>query len=59
LNEIGQPALRTRRCRTALTLDKKSAGALAELSYALMKLGQPNEALAKIKLATDLDPQLA
>jgi len=59
LNEIGQPALAQEDAETALTLDKKSAGALAELSYALMKLGQPNEALAKIKLATDLDPQLA
>jgi tetratricopeptide (TPR) repeat protein len=59
LNEIGQPALAQEDAETALTLDKKSAGALAELSYALMKLGQPDEALTRIKLATDLDPQLA
>jgi tetratricopeptide (TPR) repeat protein len=59
LNEIGQPELAQEDAETALTLDKKSAGALAELSYALMKLGQSGEALTKIKLATDLDPQLA
>lgn len=59
LNEIGQPELAQEDTETALTLDKKSAGALAELSYALMKLGQSDEALTRIKLATDLDPQLA
>ena len=59
LNEIGQPELAQEDAETALTLDKKSASALAELSYALMKLGQSDEALTKIKLATDLDPQLA
>ena len=59
LNEIGQPELAQEDAETALTLDKKSAGALAELSYALMKLGQSDEALTRIKLATDLDPQLA
>ncbi len=59
LNEIGQPDLAQEDAETALTLDKKSAGALAELSYALMKLGQSDEALTRIKLATDLDPQLA
>jgi len=59
LNEIGQPELAQEDAETALTLDKKSAGALAELSYALMKLGQSDEALTRVKLATDLDPQLA
>src|SRR5438067_4194093 len=59
LNEIGQPELAQEDAETALTLDKKSAGALAELSYALMKLGQSDEARTRIKLATDLDPQLA
>src|SRR5437016_11997641 len=49
---------RSEDAETALTLDKKSAGALAELSYALMKLGQSDEAPTKIKPATDLDSQL-
>jgi tetratricopeptide (TPR) repeat protein len=59
LNEIGQPALAQQDAQTAFTLDHKSAGALAEWSYASMKLGQVDEALNKIKLATDLDPHLA
>lgn len=59
LNEIGQPLLAQQDAQTALTLDHKAAGALAEWSYALTKLGQADEALNKIKLATDLDPHLA
>jgi tetratricopeptide (TPR) repeat protein len=59
LNEIGQPALAQQDAQTAFTLDHKSAGALAEWSYASMKLGQVDEALNKIKLATDFDPHLA
>ncbi len=58
-NEIGQPALAREDAETALKLSDRSAGAQAELSYALMKLGQADDALTKIKLATDLDPQLA
>lgn len=59
LNEIGQPALARQDAESALGLDGKSSGACAELSYALMKLGQPDEALTKIKLATDFDAQSA
>lgn len=59
LNEIGQPALALQDAETAAKLDPKLAGAPAEASYALTKLGRAPEALARIKLATDLDPSFA
>ena len=59
LNEIGQPALALQDAETAARLDPKLAGAPAEASYALTKLGRAPEALARIKLATELDPNFA
>ncbi|MDP9003521.1 MAG: hypothetical protein M3N12_01880, partial [Verrucomicrobiota bacterium] len=56
LNEIGQPALALQDAENAARLDQKSAGACAECSYALMKLGRAQEALVQIKRATELDP---
>jgi tetratricopeptide (TPR) repeat protein len=56
LNEVGQPALALQDAETAARLDPKLAGAPAEASYALTKLGRAPEALARIKLATELDP---
>jgi tetratricopeptide (TPR) repeat protein len=55
LNEIGQPALALRDAETAARLDPKAAGACAEASYALTKLGRAAEALQQIKRATELD----
>jgi tetratricopeptide (TPR) repeat protein len=43
----------------AVRLDARSAAGWAEISYALTKLGRGQEALEKIKQATELDPQLA
>jgi tetratricopeptide (TPR) repeat protein len=40
-------------------MDAKSAGALAELAYALSKLGRADEAYEKIKQATELDSNSA
>ena len=59
LNEIGQPALALQDAETAAKLDPKLAGAPAEASYALTKLGRAPEARAQIKLATELDPNFA
>ncbi|HXM33314.1 MAG TPA: hypothetical protein VN921_06650 [Chthoniobacterales bacterium] len=59
LNEIGQPALAAQDAETAAGLDPKSAGACAEWSYALTKLGHAQEALQQIKRATELDPNFA
>lgn len=59
LNEIGQPALALQDAETAAKLDPKLAGAPSEASYALTKLGRAPEALAQIKLATELDPNFA
>lgn len=59
LNEINQPALALQDAEKALRLDPKSAGASAECSYALMKLGRADEALEQIKHATALDPTFA
>ena len=59
LNEIGQPALAAQDAETAAGLDPKSAGACAEWSYALTKLGRAQEALQQIKRATELDPNFA
>jgi tetratricopeptide (TPR) repeat protein len=59
LNEIGQPTLALQDAQTAAQLDPKVAGAPAEASYALTKLGRTQEALAQIKRATDLDPNFS
>lgn len=59
LNEIGQPALALRDADTATLLDVKAAGAYAESSYALTKLGRGDEALAQIKVATEIDPNFS
>jgi tetratricopeptide (TPR) repeat protein len=59
LNEIGQPALALQDAQTAAQLDPKAAGACAEASYALTKLGRAQEALDQIKRATDLDPNFS
>jgi tetratricopeptide (TPR) repeat protein len=59
LNEIGQPALALQDAETAAKLDPKAAGACAEASYALTKLGRAPEALAQIKRATELDPNFS
>ncbi|MEY2546504.1 MAG: hypothetical protein QOG48_1621 [Verrucomicrobiota bacterium] len=58
LNEIAQPLLALQDAEKAAELDPKSAGALAELSYALTKVGRGDEALEKIKTATQLDAGL-
>ena len=55
LNEINQPALALQDAENAVRLDPKSAGACAECSYALTKLGRVEEALQQIKRATELD----
>ena len=59
LNEIGQPTLALQDAQTAAQLDPKAAGAPAEASYALTKLGRAQEAMDQIKRATDLDPNLS
>jgi tetratricopeptide (TPR) repeat protein len=59
LNEIGQPALALQDAETAARLDPKSAGAGAEASYSLTKLGRTPEALGQIKRATELDSNFA
>jgi tetratricopeptide (TPR) repeat protein len=55
LNEIGQSALALQDAEMGTRLDPKSAGACAEASYALTKLGRAAEALHQIKRATELD----
>jgi tetratricopeptide (TPR) repeat protein len=59
LNEISQPALALQDAETAAKLDPKAAGASAEASYALTKLGRAQEALEQIKRATELDPNFS
>ena len=59
LNEISQPALALQDAQTAAQLDAKAAGASAEASYALTKLGRAKEALEQIKRATELDPNFS
>ena len=59
LNEIGQPGLALQDAATAARLDPKSAGACAEASYSLTKLGRAAEALDQIKRATEFDPNFA
>jgi tetratricopeptide (TPR) repeat protein len=55
LNEINQPALALQDAENAVRLNPKSAGAFAECSYALKKLGRAEEALEQIKRATELE----
>lgn len=55
LNDIGQPALAMKDAETALRFDPNSAGARAESSYALAKLGRLAEAFEHIRQATELD----
>src|SRR4051812_37589967 len=59
LNEIGQPALALQDAETAARLDPKAAGANAEASYAMTKLGRAREGLEQIRKATELEPNLA
>jgi tetratricopeptide (TPR) repeat protein len=59
LNEINQPALALQDAQTGAQLDPKAAGASAEASYALTKLGRVPEALEQIKRATELDPNFS
>jgi len=59
LNEINQPALALQDAENAVRLNPKSAGAYAECSYALTKLGRTDEAAQQIKLATELEPNFS
>jgi tetratricopeptide (TPR) repeat protein len=59
LNEINQPALALQDAENAARLNPKSAGASAECSYSLKKLGRAEEALDQIKHATELEPNFA
>jgi tetratricopeptide (TPR) repeat protein len=59
LNEINQPALALQDAENAARLNPKSAGACAECSYALKKLGRAEEALQQIKRATELEPNFS
>lgn len=59
LNEVGQPALALEDADKAARLDPRSGGAIAEISYALTKLGRTDEAFEKIKLATAVDASVA
>ncbi len=55
LNEIGQPALALPDAENALRFDANSAGAHAEMAYALAKLDRTDEAFAHIQRATEID----
>lgn len=59
LNDIGQPRLALADAEVALGLDAKSAGALAEAAYALMKLGRGDDAMARARAATEADPNFS
>jgi tetratricopeptide (TPR) repeat protein len=59
LNEIDQPALALQDAENAARLNPKSAGASAECSYALTKLGRAEQALQQIKRATELEPNFS
>jgi len=59
LNEINQPALALQDAENAVRFNPKSAGACAECSYALTKLGRAEEGLEQIKRATELDPNFS
>ncbi|MGH8163871.1 MAG: tetratricopeptide repeat protein, partial [Rhodanobacteraceae bacterium] len=56
LNENGQPQWALTDAEKASKLNPASAGARAEASYALAKLGRTAEAYEQIKRATALDP---
>lgn len=55
LNEIGQPALALQDAENAVRYDKNSAGAHAEMAYALAKLERNDEAFTHIQRATEID----
>ena len=59
LNEINQPALALQDAENAVRLNPKSAGAFAECSYALRKLERADEALERIKQATEMEPNFS
>jgi len=59
LNEINQPALALQDAENAVRLNPKSAGAFAECSYSLRKLDRADEALERIKQATELEPNFS
>lgn len=59
LNEIGQPGLALQDGETAARLNPRSGSAIAEIGYALTKLGRADEGFEEVKLATELDPALA
>jgi tetratricopeptide (TPR) repeat protein len=59
LNDIAQPRLALRDAEAALQLDAKSAGALAEMAYAVAKLGRTDEAFDDVKRATEADPNFS
>jgi tetratricopeptide (TPR) repeat protein len=59
LNEINQPGLALQDAENAARLNPNSAGASAECSYALKKLGRAEEALQRIKRATELEPNFS
>ncbi len=59
LNEIGQPQLALDDAEKAIALDARCAGAHAEASYALAKLGRDDQAYEQIKRATELDPNFS
>ncbi len=55
LNDIGQPALALQDAENAVRFDVDSAGAHAEMAYALAKLDRNDEAFAQIQRATEID----
>ncbi|MEO5717838.1 MAG: tetratricopeptide repeat protein [Chthoniobacterales bacterium] len=59
VNEVGQPQLALADAEAALAVDPKSAGAAVEASYALAKLKRAPEAYARIKQATESDPNFS
>jgi tetratricopeptide (TPR) repeat protein len=59
LNDCGQPMLALEDTETALRFDPNSAGAHAESAYALAKLGRADEAVERVKRATELDPNFS
>ena len=59
LNDAGQPGLALQDAERAAKLAPASSGAEAEASYAAMKLGRADEAMAHAKRATELDPHFS
>jgi tetratricopeptide (TPR) repeat protein len=55
LNDIGQPRLALDDAENACRLDPQSGGGHAEGAYALAKLGKSDDALQRIRVATDAD----